>query len=642
MKGYHVAVVAVVCALAGVYCLRAPEVPEWDVEANIPLYSGCLRLVDFLDTTFFRIGADSTVAFSLALPLDTARPDEALEVLALDSTNRVELEHFVICKAGAGQVKLTLAEMTGLPLPDSGSKSRVPPFENQFSRDCRIDGLERAEVLEAVFRVTVANYSSVDFDSLAMVSPLGRLGFGPVPGGARLEARMRCAGVCLNSPFVATFIAGSSGSDTVTLSRRDSVVFGYALESLRVGSARMRIPDCEGQRRCHVTIAPSKPFRVDSLELTEGTWSLELANDFAVPARVRLSVPALRFTGEYQLDRRGKVSVSLPLGGLRIDNRNRVNSLFDYVIWARPEATDELVELRKNDGVTVAYQTTTLRTTFVAGEFKSPVYIGSCRRVLPEVVPYRLRGVRVANAELALDITNSVGFPLAICLRLFAFRQGERAATLEQTLTAAAGQLEQPSVSEFVFPVTELLNVGPDSLGVEYSCRIIGSGSCQQGAFSSARAVVSTPLRLAFVPDTVETPTRTVELQEKQRKLVAKHLSGASVRIDARSQLPVGLTGRLVLVRDSVSQGMALTDSLVVPFGVTKGKLDRHGYCVGSRDTTVVAELDSAALSLLQVWPLAARLCFELPASDTVTVLSTDRLGLTALLMLRIRTGGDR
>lgn len=642
MKGYHVAVVGVVCALVGAYCLRAPEAPQWDVEANIPLYHGSLRLVDFLDTTLFSVGEDSLVAFSLALPLDTVRPDEALEVFAVDSTHRVELEQFVIREAGAGRARVTLAEMTGLPLPDSGTKSPLPPFENRFSRECRIDGLEQAEVAEAVVRVTATNYSSVGFDSLTMTSPLGRLDFGSVAGGAAVEARVRCAGTCLGSPFPATFIAGSSGSDTVMLSRRDSVVFNYALESLRVGSARMRIPDCEGQRRCHVSIAASRPFRVDSLELAGGTWSLELANDFNVPARVRLSVPALRFAGEYQLDARGKVNISLPLDGLRIDSRSRVNSLFDYVVWARPEATSDFVDLRKNDGVTVTYQTTTLRTTLVAGEFKSPVYIGSCRRTLPEVFPYRLRGARVANAELALDVANSVGFPLAICLRFFAMRDGERAGTLEKTLTAAAGRLEQPVVTEFAFPVTELLNVGPDSISVEYSCRVLGSGSCQYGAFSSARAVVSTPLRLAFVPDTVETPARTVELQEKQRKLVAKHLVGASVRIEASSHLPVGMTGRLVLSRDSSGRGMALVDSLVVPFGVSSGKLDRRGYCVGSRDTTVACELDSVALSLLQVWPLSARLRFELPASDTVTVLASDRLGLAALLTLRVRTGGDR
>ncbi|MEO0078617.1 MAG: hypothetical protein ABIK86_06445, partial [candidate division WOR-3 bacterium] len=469
-----------------------------------------------------------------------------------------------------------------------------------------------------------------------------RWDFGPVPGGATVEAGVRCGELCLGSSFPATFIAGSSGSDTVMLSRRDSVVFSYALESLRVGSARMKIPDCEGQRRCHVAIAASKPFRVDSLELATGTWSLELMNDFDVPALVRLTVPKLRFAGEYQVEARGRVSVNLPLDGLKLDSRSRVNSLFDYLVWARPLGTDELVELRKNDGVTVSYHTTTLRTTLVAGEFKSPVYVGSCRRILPEVFPYRLKGARVANAELALDVTNSVGFPLAICLRIYSLRNGERVATLEKTLTAAAGRLEQPVVTEFVFPVTELLNVGPDSICAEYSCRILGSGSCQQGAWASARAVVSTPLRLAFVPDTVETPARAVEVPEKQRKLLAKHLVGANVRIDASSHLPMGMTGRLVLSRDSASKGMALVDSLVVPFGASRGKLDRHGYCVGSRDTTVACELDSVALSLLQVWPLSARLRFELPASDTVTVLASDRLGLTALLTLRVRTGGGR
>jgi hypothetical protein len=616
--------------------------PRWDVELNIPLYNGNLRLVDLLDTALFCVQPDSTVAFSLALPFDTVWPDQALEVFAVDSVGRVELEQFLINRAGAGKVRLTLAEMTGLPLPDSGCKELIPPFENRFRFDCRIDGLAQAEVIEGVLRVTATNYSGVAFDSLAMITSFGRLEFGPVAGGASADARVRCDGANLGSPLPVTFVAGSAGSETVMVNRRDSLVFCYAVESLRVGGALMEIPDCEGQRRCHVSLASSEPFRVDSLELAAGTWSLELANDFDVPALVRLSVPKLHFTSEYRLEARGKVSVDLPLDGLKLDSRSRVNALFDYLVSSRPEPTGDLVALRKNDGVTVSYHTTTLKTTVVAGEFRSPVYIGSCRRVVPEVLPYRLKGARVTNAELALDISNSVGFPLAVCLKLVALRNGVRAATLEKTLTAAPGQLDRPVVSEFVLPVTELLNVGPDSVAVEYTCRILGSGCCQQGAAVSARAAVSTPLRLAFVPDTVRTSTRAVELSEEQRKLVAGRLSAAQVRIDASSQLPVGMTGRLIIGRDSASQGWALIDSLVVPFGVAAGRLDRKGCCVGSRDTTVSCELDSVALSLLQVWPLRARVQIELPATDTVTVLNTDRLGLNALLSLRVRTGREQ
>jgi hypothetical protein len=612
--------------------------PQWDVSLNIPLYRGNFRLVDLLDTALFHVQPDSTVAFAVDVPIDPVTPGEALDVFAVNNSVRIGLADFVISGLGSGQVRADLGDIVKVPIPDSGAKGVLEPFETTFERECPLSGVAEADIAEGLVRVTATNYTALAFDSLVVSSALGICRLGALPAHDFSAARMDVGGAAVSSPMLLTCTVGSPGTgDTVLLSKHDSVVVRFEFDSLRVGNARIRIPEARGQKRCQVGIASSKPFRIDSLALNSGTCCLQVANEFDVPADVRVDVPKLGISSSYRLEGHGTVSLDLDLAGLRLDNRSRVNSLFDFHVTAEPARTEDFVQLSKSDGVGVSYQTTKLGTQVVAGEFRQPVYVGSAKSKLPQLVPYGIRGLRVTAAELALDLDNSIGFPLDICLKLTALRGGASAAVVETTVTVAAGQLGMPRLSEFILPMTELINTGPDSICLEYTARILGSGSCEQGASVSGRAMVSTPLRMAFVPDTVPTPVRQVRISDDQHQLIAKHLVGAGATLSIANHLPVGLGGRLVISRDSTATGTTLTDSVVIPFGVRGGKCDRRGNCVGDADTTMAFELDSAEVSLFYAWPLDAKVLFELPQTDTVNVLTTDRMAFDALLNLRVR-----
>jgi len=637
VKGYHVAVICVVCVLVGAFCLKPPEMPQWDVSLNIPLYRGNFRLVDLLDTAQFHVQPDSTVAFAVDVPIDPVTPGEALDVFAVNKSVRIGLADFVISGLGDGQVRADLSDIVKVPLPDSGAKGVLEPFEATFERECPLSGVADADIVQGLVRVTATNYTALAFDSLVVSSALGVCRLGALPAHGIGAARMDVGGATVSSPMLLTCNVGSPGTgDSVQLSKHDSVVVRLEFDSLRVGSARIQIPEAQGQKRCQVGIASSKPFRIDSLALNSGTCCLQVANEFGVPADVQVDVPKLGINSSYRLEGHGTVSLDLDLAGLKLDNRSRVNSLFDFHVTAEPERTEDFVELSKSDGVAVSYQTTELGTRVVAGEFLQPVYVGSARRKLPQLVPYGIKGLRVVSAELALDFDNSVGFPLDLYLKLTSLRDGASAAVVETTVTVAAGQ-GMPRLSEFILPMTGLINAGPDSICLEYTARILGSGSCEQGASVTGRAMVSTPLRIAFVPDTVPTPARQVQISGDQRQLIAKHLVGAGASLNIVNHLPIGLGGRLVISRDSTATGTTLTDSVVIPFGVRGGKCDRRGNCVGDADTALAFELDSAEVSLLHAWPLNARVLFELPRTDTVNVLTTDRMAFDALLNLRVR-----
>jgi hypothetical protein len=640
VKGYHISVALVSLALVGVFCLKPPAMPQWDVDANVPLYSGTFRLVDLLDSSYFRVQADSSVSFIIDVPFDTVRPGEALDVFAVDKSDRIGLADFLMRAAARGDLSLTLSELAGIVIPDSGTKARLPPFENAFERECRLDRIEEAEIASGVVRVTCTNYTGLTFDSLVARGALGSVCFrGLKPGDSR-SVRIEVGGIVVNSPMRLSFVAGSpgTGSDTVFLKKSDSIPVGFELDSLHLSSARMRMPYAEGRRTCRVGLGSYKPFRIDSLQVSGGVCGLVLENQFAVPVDVGLDVPKLGVKSQYRLDAKASVVVDLDLTGLTLDNRTRVNSLFDFHVKAVPDTSRGVVALGKSDGIAVTYQTDSLKTRRIAGEFREPVYVKSRLDTLPRL-PYGIRGLRVAAADLSLDFENGIGFALEVCLKFTAWRDLVPVHTLEQSIVIAPGQPSSPVLTEQTIPLTDLINVGPDYITVEQVTRIMGLGSSEVSAYIAGRVTMSTPMRFAFVADTVATPAKSITMSEPQRSLVNDHLVGAEATLQLANHLPIGFSGRLIIRPDSgvVRDSGTLVDSVVIPFGVPSGTLDHKGNCVGDGDTTLVMELDSADASLLRTWPLNARVTFELPNSDTVTVRTTDRVTIDALLGLRVR-----
>jgi hypothetical protein len=640
VKGYHVSVALVSLALVGVFCLKPPAMPQWDVDANVPLYSGTFRLVDLLDSSYFRVQADSSVSFIIDVPFDTVRPGEALDVFAVDKSERIGLADFLIRAAARGDLSLSLSELAGIAIPDSGTKARLPPFENAFGRECRLDRIEEAEITSGVVRVTCTNYTGLTFDSLVAQGALGTVCFRDLKPGDSRSVRIDVGGIVVNSPMQLLFIAGSpgTGSDTILLKKADSISVGFEFDSLHLSGARMQIPCVEGRRTCRVGLGAYKPFRIDSLQVSGGTCGMVIENQFAVPVNIGLEVPKLGFKSQYRIDAKASTSVDLDLTGLTLDNRTRVNSLFDFNVKAVPDTSCGVVTLSKSDGIAVTYQTNNLKARRIAGEFREPVYVKSRLDTLPRL-PYGIRGLRVAAADLALDFESGIGFALEVCLKFTAWRDLVPVRTQGQSIVIAAGQPWSPVHTEQTIPLTDLINVGPDYITVEQVTRIMGQGSSDVSAFIAGRLTMSTPLRIAFVVDTITTPAKSIPMSESQRSLVNDHLVGAEATLQLANHLPIGFSGRLVIRPDSgtARDPGTLVDSVVIPFGVPSGTLDHKGNCVGDGDTTLVTELDSADASLLRTWPLNARVIFELPNTDTVTVRTTDRMTLDALLGLRVR-----
>ena len=640
MKGYHFVVVLLALGLVGTFCLKPPVLPRWDVDVNVPLYQGNLRVADFLKSPVFQILPDSSICLNVDYRLDTLQPVEVLELRPVNATSRISPSDFLLMAAGRGRLNLALSDVAGVPIPDSGMKARLGPFANSLERSCPLEGIAEVEIDSGLAVVTCHNYTEVPFDSLQVESPFGMLAFGYVAPHSEVEARLDVAGTTVSSPVSLSlfFRSPGTGGDTVQLNKYDSLVVEFRFDSLRIGSGRLKIPAAVGERRCSVAVGSARPFRIDSLTLASGTFSLGVQNDYDLTIDAVLQVPQLGIVRSCHLPPHGSDRIEMDLAGLLIRNEGSTGLLLKYDVLAVPEPTEGYVTIARDDALVTTSVATGLVVDAIVGEFLQPCYLASGRDTILRI-PFGISGLRVPSAEVALDMTSEVGFPMDVMIRGVAERDGQEIATVDRTFRVEPGQPGAARTSEFTFPVTDLINAGPDVVAVEYNTRIMGAGSYHSGACMWGRATMSTPMRVALEPDTILTPARRVLLSDAQRTLREKHLVGAGGILHVANRLPFSFTGRLILAPDStaVFNEKTMVDSVVIPFGVRAGGLDPHGNCVYDSDTTLDFEMDSLDLSLFNTWPLSARLVIEVPATDTVNVRASDRMALDALLKLRLR-----
>ncbi|MEO0079256.1 MAG: hypothetical protein ABIK44_01070 [candidate division WOR-3 bacterium] len=641
MKGYQIVVTIFIALLVvGVFCFKPPELPRWDIEVAIPFFQGGFHLLQLLDPERFQIAPDSSVNFSQRFPIDTVRPDVAVELISVDEMGEITLADFLFANFRAGQVKVELSELLGLQIPDTGMKMRLEPFEKRLARDCSFPDIERVEVVEGVVKVTVFNNTALVFDSVVVVSPLEAIRFERVEPGAAVSRRMAVGGVFVTAPMRLELVFGSAGTgpDSIKMAKADSVVVRCLLDSARISGGRVRVPQAVGRRRCPVRLATSRPMRIDSLVLSQGKCDFTLTNRFAIPIEVHLEAPRLGIRSDRPIEQFGSEMFRADLERLVVSGRGPKNTLFDFLVTARVGPCSSFIELSKQDGMTIGYSTSELRVGSVVGEFREPVYVASRVETLPRM-PFGVRGLRLSHVELALDLANSVGFPIGVGVKFQAHRDGRVMASRERRFLLEPGRLDRPVWSSGSMELTDLVNTGPDFITFEFVASLIGQGFFDAGSCVMGTALMSAPLRLALVPDTVELGAQRITLTDFQRQQLNNHLVGGAVQVSVSNRVGVGLGGRLVIVPDStaVRDSATVVDSLVLPFAVPAGKLDCHGNCVAGRDTLLTIELDSSQVSLFKTRPLLARVFCELPQSDTVMVRASDGAGISALVKLRVR-----
>lgn len=636
MKGYQIITFALIVLLGGLVCLKPPALPRWDVPLTIPVFSGSVRFGDIISASNnFLIQPDSSIVFYWEHDFGSVQSGGAFELLATQETTVVSLGDFLFVNFWGGDTVLTAEELLMMPIPDTGMMLVIPPFDGTRKGICEMDNIEFVELLEGVARVTVINQTPFNFDSV-LLRILGKeLRFGPLPPGLNGVQRFGVGGLVLQAPLSFDIAFGSAGSngESLMVSRNQRLLFMVEFDSLRVGSGKIRCSQAQVERRILVKTDFVYPLRIDSAVLGGGDCEFVLSNDLPVPLDISYEVRKLGLNSEMHIEPANGGIVSFNLGGIGINNMGKKKGILEFRVRAVANFREDFLELNKTTGLRISYVTRGLVPCLVVGAFRDPVYV--LARL--ETIPFPVQCIRIANAELALDITNGTGFPVDMILKLTAYREGCPVRTTERLLGLGPGSKFAPQNSHWTIPLTEIVNAGPEFITVEYNVRLFGYGRFTEGDFITGRAIGSAPLRIALVPDTVFLPERAVVTDVSEE--ISEYLMGGEAEVEVRNCFPIGLSGKLIIRRDVnlPREAGVLVDSVILPFGVPAGITNQERRCVAGQDTVIGVMLDSLDVTLFRSRTLRAGVVLELPATDTVVVYAGDRLGLDALVRLLIR-----
>lgn len=643
VKGYRIVLSLVLFALAGVFCLRPPEVPSWDTELSLPLYAGRLDLVDLLDSAHFHLGPDSTIEFMQVVPFDTVHPDDAFELVGVDEQRRISIADFAFREVATIVVKLSVKEMLGSVVPDSGGKTRLEPFSMEREMTVTVDGVEDADLLGGTIAVTLSNYTTIPFDSVVVGTQAGIAMLGTVEPGETRTTRLAISDARIASPMPLRLVVGSPGSgpDSVVLSAWDSLVVRVQLDSVHLSTGRLRLPSAQVIRRCPIQLVSKTSMRIDRLEVEQGSCEVVVSNWLDVPLRASLVIPQLGTTTEGQVERRSSISADIDLRGLVLDNGGQINSPVSLWVTALLEGNSNWVDLHKDDGVEISYVATGLRPRSVAGRLWEPAYVASQTRQML-ALPNGMRGLRMSRVTMVMNLENRVGFPIELLADVRAIRRGVVVGTAKHTFVLQASVPGEPTQSQqWMIPLQELTNTGADSIRWECNARIMGEGHFQIGQCVAGDGLVSSPLRMAMVPDTIRLPSCTIQLRDNQLERLKGRLVSGEVALSVANHLPMSVSGRVILSPTYVRgvDSLAHVDSVVVPFVAPAGLLGHDGSCVASSDTAAEVVIDSSEAAIFRNDSLAVGVMFELPQSDTVVITARDGLQIRAVARMRVRMG---
>ena len=627
-------------------CLKAPRIPSWDTEVNLPLSDNTFRLLDLLSHRYFSVGPDSVIQFYAAATIDTVRPISRIQLSPAPLSKSLSLADFLLAGKRTGRIVLALQDLLNVPLPEQPTMMPIPAFAFTVDRSVSIAGIRSADVRSGALRVSVHNFSNVALDSLCLGCDMGLLRFTGIRPQSGESLRAAMDGDSLGAENEVLIAGGSSGSNgrLILVASDDSVAIDFQLDSLRLVSGELKLPAAHVQRTLFMGVTANNSFALDSVTFAQGSAQLLYQNGFPVPVTVAYAIPELDVRGNLVLQPFGTETVEIDLAGRTLAGSRPPDSLLSIDVRAATVASRDYVSIDRQQSLTLNATTAGISPSYVAGTLTQPLYVATARETLPGLLPNGLPALRLPHCHMDLVVTSGIGFPLNLDLHIVARSITGDTASLDRHLQVAPGDPDNPQVAEFHISLARLLNIGPEHLSVSYDVGVWGRGELRARSFTCGNVSVSTPLRLALAHDTIDVGSRIVTLDQSTRDRIDRYLVAGEVQAEVENHFPLGMNALVTLtqVPDSADSagGKETCAPVALPVEIPAGAVDRNEVCCHSSDTTVTGGLDSTQLSIFHNPRLAAHLLLYVTNTDTVEIREQDFVRIRTRATLKLKVGG--
>jgi hypothetical protein len=459
----------------------------------------------------------------------------------------------------------------------------------------------------------------------------------------------------LENPISVQIGLGSPGSfpDSIYVSGLDSVVIELTVDSLRLASGILRLPETRAENQTAVDVSSDQRLRIDSLELASGTASLSFFNSLPTAISINLAIEALNYNQSFRIEPNGNIFVPISLAGLKLGrtnlpygpDQNGMSVVVNVNLTSEP--SHDFVTLEHDDGLTADYRLSDLNFRSLLGELLQPIYISSPEKVLFSFPGQGNPGIKVSSAEIGLHVINSIGFPAAVRFRTYARKDNGDSISQINNIDIQPGNPGSPSELNITIPVTNIMNFGARQIKFTTDIRVCGQGRIDANSFARGNGCLSTPLRIAFNADTTFFGEYRFGLNEKDRQTIIDWQSGKhGIKvIDAEfsscysNHFPIGFNARLV-VAENPTGDIQSSDSIVIPISMPSGTVagpKENQYCTQATDSTELISLDETNIGLFTNPSLRSHLVLSFLPSDTVTIRAADYLSLLSHASIKLR-----
>ena len=638
----------------------APMMPEWDVDANMPLVNHTYTMEDLLqEDDILRItqNGDQVLVVSQRYPLNSICLGDHLRVedVAFEASKNFDAVKFDM----PDYLDQHLDIFTLFPDLPRGEQV-VDAIRNDLGISIAIDTREYFEEMtfakgrlllaftnhvpiplriEAIRLVDTdgATIGSITYDQV--VQPEQRVSIPAMTlDGLTLEHNMRLA-----------FDISSSGSGgaAVGLSTAHSLEVEGEVRDTDILSVRGYVPSQELSYSRTVDIAGTSGLQIKEANLRSGSVSFQMNNDFALGAQITVTLDNVRragsaVSGSVRVDAKGTATLEIDLSGANAQLQNATELTYRTHI-VTDDASDRVVTVTKNDRVTMSGSVSGVRLASMTGRLAPTTMSIREMEYAGFGIDKSISGsIQLSEARMWASIRNQAFLPVDITdATVLGKNTTGSSASLRILPTDLAGRSEKTITfenSQVVNFLNSFSPTYPDSLGLEGTFVLNPSG--EQGSASATDSIVGDlhvefPLRFTQISGSVVDTVDMIIDEDSRNKLT--EVNEGTLSFEVENHLPTAVTIEPEFLDSHGSVLLTPVSAEGTPLRVSAAPVDAEGYVSSSRMEKVTMHFSAEDFGqLAQAMSIRFRITFDATESSGAAFRTTDYVRIRGYARLNV------
>ena len=618
-KAIGVIIVGLISVIVVVFsgaCLKEPQGPtKWDIHLAAPLVRDSVLFSDFdinFDssfTTFYDSMGILTVSFSDSMPPESLA--DLVDIPEIHDSAIINIGEAIITDIDTSNIKFSIINIvpsTIAPfIPDSGI-AVIPSFSNVISALDTITEIHWASLRGSRVFLSVKNFVPVMFDSL-MVNLFNSRGqqiisfkFFSLGYNGEYDTTISVGQLWIDSiiNYDIRVYSSGSGGDSVLVTRRDSMVIEFALDSLCVDSMAVSGGKITGEKSTHETFYVEHNILVDTVAFSNGVLRLNIFNYLSFPVSMMMNIPEFSFDTTLFMPENSLCNVVIDLSDhpyVRLDPDS--NSISAEVRLDSDIPSDSVFILRSRDSLGVHADILDARFSHASVTF-SELYTDTLPEDTVNLGDFDIpEGIDIEHVMLNIQLVSSLFFQPMINLTFVGYRDdGDSIVFPIRSFRLNPGTPFAPETTDLTVDIAPLINFRPNLITMKGTIEIDGSGSIYENSSFNAKYGVRVPLILNIEADTLYSDTFELNLDDDfvDMLLDSSILKEVCVILNVRNRFPFGFN-ELKLVLMDTTRG----DSMVLPLRGTfpPAPVDPFGIPIADTIFADTILIDSAAANFL-------------------------------------------